>query len=181
MEASRVDPHLERVVGYRSVVRQAAVFELVPPFGGFVAAVVLMPDRWLRITALYVGMSCSFGLVSFLLAWRRLLPRLRGAPPVPPDAVEVKRRRRGLTKVWVALLEIGFLLGSAWVWAALDDDTSFASGLLFTAVLLSAFAVRDLATRWSIERWECRNGRVLTSLLLGKGEVFYVERGAHAA
>jgi hypothetical protein len=75
---------------------------------------------------------------------------------------------------------LGLLLGSAWLWAALED-TSFAGGLLFAAVLLSFPAVGDVAIRWSIGSWERRNGRVLTSLLLGKGEVFYVERGAHAA
>jgi hypothetical protein len=175
-----VDPHLEEVVDYVSLVRRAAALELAPPFGGFVAVVVLVPDRWLRITALYVGVSCAFGLLRFLLAWRKLLPRLRAAPPVPPDAVEVKRRPLGLRELFAALLEVGFLLGCGWFWAALED-TSFASGLLFAAVLLSAGAAEDVATRWSLGRWERRNGRILTSLLLGKGEVFYVDRGAHAA
>src|SRR5919199_1911004 len=82
------DPHLEEVVRYLSPTRRAAVLGLAPPFGGFVAAVVLTPDRWLRITALYVGVSCAFGLLVFLLEWRKLLPRLRAAPPVPLDAVE---------------------------------------------------------------------------------------------
>jgi hypothetical protein len=92
----------------------------------------------------------------------------------------VKRRRPRLKEVWFAPLEIGLLLGPTGVWAAVEN-TSFAPDLLFAATLLSAFAVRDLASRRSIERWERRNGRILTSLLLGKGEVFYVERGAHAA
>jgi hypothetical protein len=49
VEASRADPHLERVVGYISLARRPAVYELAPPLGGFVAAVVLVPDRWLRM------------------------------------------------------------------------------------------------------------------------------------
>jgi hypothetical protein len=179
METSRTDPHLEKVVGYDSVVRRAGVFELAIPLGGFVAAVMLMPNHWLAMTAFYFGVSCTFGLFQFLLAWRNLLPRFRAAPPVPPDAVEVKRRRTSLRQVWAAPLEVGLLLGGGWFSAAAQDGP-FAWGLLFVAVLLSAFAVRDLATRWSIGRWERRNGRILTSLLLGVGEVFYVERGAHA-
>jgi hypothetical protein len=180
MEAIRADPHLEEVAGYLSLVRRRTVLELAPPLGGFVATVALVPDRWLRLTALYVGISCAFGLLRFLSTWRKLLPRIRAAPPVPPDAVEVKRRPLGLRTVFALLLEVGFLLGCGRLWAALADS-SFASGLLFAAVLLSAGAVEDVATRWSLGRWEHRNGRVLTSLLLGKGEVFYVDRDAHAA
>jgi hypothetical protein len=37
-----------------------------------------------------------------------------------------------------------------------------------------------LVELWSVRRWERRNGRVLTSLLLGDGDVFYVERDASA-
>jgi hypothetical protein len=174
------DPHLEEVVGYLSVIRREAVLELAPPLCGFVAAVALMPDRWLRTTALYVGFSCALGLLHFLLAWRRLLPRLRSAPPMPRNAVEVRERRIGLGDAGAMLLQAGFLLGGGWVWAALEDN-SFASGLAFAAVLLGAYPLGDLAVRWSVGKWERRNGRVLTSQLLGEGEVFYVERGAHAA
>jgi hypothetical protein len=180
MEARRADPHLEEVVGYLRLVRRAVVLELAPPLGGFVAAVALMPDRWLLMTAFYAGGSCSAGLLEFLLTWRKLLPRLRAAPPVPQDAVEVSRRRAGLREVFAVVVEVGFLLGCGWFWAAFDDSP-FAWGLLFAALLLSVRVVRDLVIRWSIDRWERRNGRILTSLLLGKGEVFYVERGAHAA
>jgi len=180
MEARRADPHLEEVVGYLSLVRRAVVLELVPPLGGFVAAVALLPDRWLVMTAFYAGMSCAGGLVEFLLAWRKLLPRLRAAPPVPRDAVEVSRRRAGLREVSAVVLEVAFLLGCGWFWAAFDDSP-FAWGLLFAAALVTLHVVRDLVIRWSIDRWERRNGRILTSLLLGKGEVFYVERAAHAA
>jgi hypothetical protein len=173
------DPHLEEVVRYLSLTRGAAVLGLAPPFGGFVAAVVLTPDRRLLMTAFYVGFSCAAGLLIFLLEWRKLVPRLRAAPPVPLDAVEVRRRSLGLKVIWALALEIALLLGGGWFWAAYDDS-SFASGLLFPAVCLSAYAVGDLAVRWSVGRWERRNGRVLKSLLLGEG-VFYVERGAHAA
>ena len=173
------DPHLEEVVRYLSLTRRAAVLGLAPPFGAFVAAVVLTPDRWLIFTAVYVGGSCAVGLLVFLHAWWKLLRRLRAAPPVPPDAVEVKPRRLGLKVVWAVPLEVGFMLVWGWFWAAFEDS-SFASGLLFPATFLSAYAVADLAVRWSVGRWERRNGRVLKSLLLGEG-VFYVERSAPAA
>ena len=162
------------------MVRRATILELGPPVSGFVAAVALMPDRWLRMTTLYVGFAFALGLLYFLLLWRKLLPRLRTAPPVPRDAVEVNGRRVGVRDVAAVPGDIGFLLAGAWLWTALED-TSFASGLALSAVLLGALALGDLAIRWSVRRWERRNGRILTSLLLGEGEVLYVERGAHAA
>jgi hypothetical protein len=55
VEVSRTDPHLEKVVGYRSVVPRPAVLELAIPLGGFVAAVGLTPNHWLGITAFYAG------------------------------------------------------------------------------------------------------------------------------
>src|ERR671932_252225 len=111
------DPHLEEVVRYLSPTRRAAVLGLAPPFGGFVTAVVLTPDRWLRTTALYVGVSCAFGLLVFLLEGGNPLPRLRAAPPVPLDAIEVRRRPLGLKVVWAVALEVAFLLGGGWFWA----------------------------------------------------------------
>ena len=55
------DPHLEEVVRYLSPTRRAAILGLPLPFGAFVAAAVFTPDRWLRITAFYVGASCLGG------------------------------------------------------------------------------------------------------------------------
>ena len=54
------DPHLEEVVSYSSTVGRAAL-QMVPALGGFLAALVLLPSRWLAITALFVSLSCLFG------------------------------------------------------------------------------------------------------------------------
>lgn len=56
----------------------------------------------------------------------------------------------------------------------------FAWGLVAAATLVATGFAADLVELLAIRRWERRNGRIVTSLLLGEGEVFYIERGAHA-
>ena len=68
----------------------------------------------------------------------------------------------------------GLGLGAAQGW-------SLAWGVLFTAALLGGEAVGSTVEWWILARWKRRNGRILTSLLLGEGDVFYVDRGAYAA
>jgi hypothetical protein len=179
VEVSRVDPHLEEVVRYPTAAPRTVFVELAPALGGFIAGLVLMPSRWPATTAFFVGGSCLLGLLSFVLSWRKLRRQLRAAPPVPRDAVEVERHGSLWKPVVGVVVNVGFLLGSGWFWAA-ADDSRFAVGLVLAAALLGVGAVADFVERWSIGRWERRNGRILTSLLLGAGEVFYVERSAHA-
>jgi hypothetical protein len=180
MEPSRADPHREEVVRYPMAEPRTIFFELAPGVGGFVAALALLPSRWLAMTAFFAGCSCLSGLLSFVLSWRKLRRRLRAAPPVPWDAVEVERRGSVWKPVVGVMVNVGFLLGSGWRWAA-ADDSPFAAGVVLAAALLGVGAVADVAERWSLGRWERRNGRILTSLLLGKGEVFYVEKSPSAA
>jgi len=173
-----VDPHLEEVVRYPAKARRAAAVRLVVTLGAFVTALVLMPSRWL-VVIVFAGGSCFAGLVIFFSSWRQLRRQLAAAPPVPPGAVEVERRRARFREVGALLFALAFLLGAGWISAL--QDASFAWGLLFTAALLGADAAGDALVRWSVGRWEHRHGRVLTSLLLGEGEVFYVERGVRTA
>jgi Kef-type K+ transport system membrane component KefB len=115
------------------------------------------------------------------ISWRRKLRRqLAAAPPPPPDVVEVRRRRRRGTAVIRFVLAPVFVLGAAWLTSTVEH-TPFAWGLVAAATLVATGFAADLVELLAIRRWERRNGRVLTSLLLGEGEVFYVERGAHAA
>jgi hypothetical protein len=174
------DPHLEEVVPYAPAVMPAAALRLAPPLGGFVAAFVLMPGRWLVITVFFVGGACLAGLLSFLFTWRKLRRQLAAAPPVPPGAVEAERHGVRVREIGAFLFELAFLLAAGSFWAAFQDSR-FAAGLVFAAALLGAGAVGDVALRWRVGRWERRNGCILTSLLLGPGEVFYVERSARAA
>ena len=180
MEVSRVDPHLEEVVRYPTTAPRTIVVQLAPALGGFVAALALLPSRWLVVTAFFAGCSCVFGLLSFVVSWRKLRRRLGAAPPVPWDAVEVERHGSLWKPVVGVVVNVGFLLGSGWFGAA-AGDSPFAAGVVVAAVLLGVGAVADVTERWSLGRWERRNGRILTSLLLGAGEVFYVQRGAPAA
>ena len=175
-----VDPHLEEVTPYTAMGRRAAVAQVVVAVGGFVAALALLPGRWLPMTAFCVGVSCGGGLFSALLTWRKLRRLLRAASSVPPAAVEVERHDSRIRVVCGVLFEVAFLLGGGWFWSA-SGDAPFGWGVLFVSALLGVYAVADVAVRWGIGRWERRNGRILTSLLLGAGEVFYVERGARPA
>ena len=174
------DPHLEEVVPFSPGARQAAIADTATALGGLVAALVLMPNRWLVMTALYVGGSCLFGLLPSAFAWRKLRRQLAAAPPVPPDAVEVQRHGSRLKGISSVPFRLALLLGAGWVGSVLED-ASFAWGLLFAAVLLGASAAADLAEGWSVGRWERRNGRILSSLLLVPDRVFYVDRGAQTA
>jgi hypothetical protein len=61
------------------------------------------------------------------------------------------------------------------------DRSPFAWALLSAAMLVGTSLAADVVELWTVRRWEQRNGRVLTSLLLGDGDVFYVERSAPAA
>jgi hypothetical protein len=139
-----------------------------------------MPNRWLAVTVLYVGSSCLVGLLNFLFAWRKLRRRLTAAPYVPRDALEVKRHGVHLREVCGLVFAVTFLLGAGWFWSAVAD-LPFGWGLFFAATLLGVNAVTDLVIRWTVLRWERRHGRILTSLLLGAGDVFYVERGVRPA
>jgi hypothetical protein len=175
-----LDPHLERVTAYSPIGRRAAAAEVVAALGGFVAALVLMPSRWPVMTALFAGCSAAAALFQYV-SWRRRLRRqLAAAPPPPPDVVEVRRRRRGRRAVTRVLLAPAFLLGAAWGTSAVEH-TPFAWGLVAAATLIATRFAADLVEFSTIHGWEHRNGRVLTSLLLGEGEVFYVERSAHTA
>lgn len=168
------------VTPYSPIGRRAAVAEVVPALAGFAAALVLMPSLWPVLTALFVGCSAVSALFQYV-SWRRRLARqLAAAPPPPPDVVEVRRPRRRRTAIRRTLLAPAFLLGAAWGTAALEH-APFAWGLVAAATLVGTRFAADLVEFSTIRRWERRNGRVLTSLLLGEGEVFYVERGAHAA
>ena len=173
------DPHLEEVTPYTAIGRRAAVAQVMVAVGGFVAAVALVPDR-LPMIAFYVGLSFVGGLFMALLTWRRLRRLLTAASPVPRAAVEVERRGSRIRLACGVLFEVAFLLGGGWFWSAFDD-APFGSGLLFLSALLGAYALAGVTVRCGIGRWERRNGRILTSLLLGVGEVFYVERGIRAA
>jgi hypothetical protein len=175
-----VDPHLEEVTAYSPIRRRATVADVVAALSGFVAALVLMPSRWPMMTAFFVGVPAVAGLCQYV-SWRRKLRRRLAAAPSPPsDVVEVRRRRRSGTAVMRVLLAPAFLLGGAWLTSAVEH-APFAWGLLATATLIGTGFAADMIELWNIRRWERRNGRILTSLLLGEGEVFYVERGAHAA
>ena len=174
------DPHLEEVAPYTAMGRRAAVAQVVVAVGGFVAAVALVPERWLPMIAFYVGLSFVGGLFSALLTWRRLRRLFRAASSVPPAAVEVERHGSRIRLVCGILYAVAFLLGGGWFWSAFDD-APFGWGVLFVSALLGVYAVAEVVVRWAVGRWERRNGRVLTSLLLGAGEVFYVERGARPA
>jgi hypothetical protein len=52
--------------------------------------------------------------------------------------------------------------------------------LLGVATLVGTALAAEVVEFWVVRRWERRYGRVLTSLLLGDGDVFYVERSAPA-
>jgi hypothetical protein len=175
-----IDPHLEEVVPYSPLGRQAAVAEVVSALAGFAAALALMPSRWLLMTAFFAGF-CGIAGVFRYVSWRRKLRRrLASAPAPPPAAVEVRRgRRRGGAWTFV-LLAPAFLLGAGWLSSALEHSP-FAWGLLGAATLVGTSLAAEVVELWTVRRWERRNGRVLTSLLLGDGDVFYVERGAPAA
>jgi hypothetical protein len=138
---------------------------------------VLLPSRWPALTALFVGLSCLFGLGSFAFGWRKLRRRLAAAPAVPRDAVEIARRESRLVKDAVGVCgELALLLGVGWLGAA-TDHAPFAVGRVLAAALLGTQAVEDAAERWSVDRWERRHGRILRSLLFDD-EVVYVERGS---
>jgi hypothetical protein len=132
------------------------------------------------MTAVFVGTCAVAGLFQYVSWRRKLRRRLAAAPPPPSDVVEVRRRRRRSTAVTRILLAPALLLGGAWLTSA-ADHAPFAWGLLGTATLIGTSFAAGLVEFWTIRSWERRNGRILTSLLLGEGEVFYVERGAHAA
>jgi hypothetical protein len=173
-----VDPHLEEVVRYSAAAKRAAAIRLAPSLGGFVAALVLLPNRWLVMTAFYGG-ACLLGSIDGLFRWRKLRKQITAAPPMPPGAVEVERQDTRVRELRAIVLQIAVLLGTGWFWGLLEH--SFAWGLFLAAVTLGFGAVRIGVVRWSLARWERRNGRILTSLLLGEGEVFYVERGLRTA
>jgi hypothetical protein len=174
------DPHLERVTPYSPIGRRAAVAEVVPALAGFAAALVLIPSEWPALTAFFVGFSAAAALFQYVSWRRKLRRRLVAAAPPPPDVVEVRRRRRRGTAVRRILLGPAILLGAAWL-TSVTEHTPFAWGLVAAATLVGVGFAADLVEFAVIRRWESRNGRILTSLLLGEGEVFYVERGAHAA
>ena len=175
-----VDPHLEKVTAYSPIGRRAAVAEVVAASGGFVAALVLMPSRWSLMTSVFLGAAAVVGLFQYVSWRRKLRRRLDAAPPPPPDVVEVRRSRRRGRAVTRVLLAPALLLGGAWLTSAVEH-TPFAWGLLATATLVGTGFAADIVELWTMRSWERRNGRVLTSLLLGEGDVFYVERGASAA
>lgn len=173
------DPHLERVTPYSPIGRRAAVAEVVAALAGFVAALVLMPglardDRALR-RLLCRGRSLPVRLLAATAP-----PAAHGDATSAADVVEVRRSRRRSTMVRRMLLAPAVLLGAAWLTAAVEH-TPFAWGLVAAATLVGTGFAADIVELAAIRRWERRNGRILTSLLLGEGEVFYVERGAHAA
>jgi hypothetical protein len=173
-----IDPHLEEVVPYPPLGRKAAVAEVVSALGGFAAALALMPSRWLLMTAFFASFCSLAGLFRYVSWRRKLRRRLAAAPAPPPGVVEVRRnRRRG--GAWTFVLRAPALLGAAWLLSAIDHSP-FAWGLLGPATLLGTSLVPALVELWTVRRWERRNGRVLTSLLLGDGDVFYVERGVRA-
>jgi len=174
------DPHLEEIVPYSPMERRTAI-EAVPTVGGFVAALALMPSHWLLMSALFAGICSMAGLFRYV-SWRRKLRRkLAAAPPPPAVAVEVRRRpRRRLADAVSLLMAPPLLLAAAWL-ASAFEDAPFAWGLLVAATTFGTDLVAALVDVSVVRRWERRNGRVLTSLLLGAGEVFYVERSARAA
>jgi hypothetical protein len=166
------DPHLEEVTPYSPLGSRAAVAEVVSTLGSFVAALALMPSRWLLMSAFFAGFCGLAGLFRYV-SWRRKLRRkLAAAPAPPPDAVEVRRRGR---RVLGVVLAPALLLGAAWLFSAIDHSP-FAWGLLGAASLIGTSLTAEAVELWAVRRWERRNGRVLTSLLLGDGDVFYVER-----
>ena len=175
-----VDPHLEEVVRY-SAMEGRGLAEVVPAVGGFVAALALMPSRWLVMTAFFAGFCAATGVFRYV-SWRRKLRRkLAAAPPPPPDAVEVRARpRRRLADVVGILLMPALFVGAAWLLSAFEH-APFAWGLCVGATLFGTGVASGLVDLWAVRRWERQNGRVLTSLLLGDGDVFYVERGVPAA
>jgi hypothetical protein len=152
----------------------------VPALGGFVAALALMPSRWVLMTVLFVGFSAVAGLVQYA-SWRReLRRRLAAAPPPPPDVVEVRPTRRRGTAAMRVLPAAALLFAGAGLASALEH-VPFAVGLLVAATMVGTGFAADVVELWNVRRWERRNGRILTSLLLGEGEVFYVEQSPHAA
>jgi hypothetical protein len=126
------DPHLEELVPHSPLGSQAAVAEVVSTLGGFVAALALMPGRWLLMTAFFAGCCALAGLFRYV-SWRRKLRRTLAEAPAPPRAaVEVRPRRRRGRRV---VLAPAFLLGAAWLSSALDHSP-FALGLLGAATLV---------------------------------------------
>ena len=178
-EVATGDPHLEEVIPYSAIGRRAPVAELAPMLGGFVAALALMPGRWLVMTALFFGATATAGLVQYISWRRKLRRRLAAAPAPPPGSVEVRTSRRRGGAVRFVVLGPAVLLGAAWLASAMER-APFAWGLLSAATLVGTGLAGDLVELWTVRRWERRNGRVLTSLLLGDGDVFYVERGTRA-
>jgi hypothetical protein len=53
--------------------------------------------------------------------------------------------------------------------------------LVGAAMIVGTGFAADVVEGWAVRRRERRNGRVLTSLLLCDGDVFYVERSAPTA
>ena len=131
-----------------------------------------------------------------ILARARARPQPRASSDIPrdqalaPSAIQHALRlsivEGALSNIHISVTTSAFLtgfallLGAGWVGSVLED-ASFAWGLLFAAVLLGASAAADLAEGWSVGRWERRNGRILSSLLLVPDRVFYVDRGAQTA
>jgi hypothetical protein len=172
------DPHLENVVPYLET--RADLAAVVPTVGGFAAALALMPSRWLLMTAFFAGFCGVAGLFRYVSWRRKLRRRLVAAPPPPPTSVEVRRSRRRGRAVTLAVLTPAVLLGAAWL-SSTTEHAPFAWGLLVAATAFGTGFAAEAVELWAVRRWERRNGRVLTSLLLGDGDVFYVERGAPAA
>jgi hypothetical protein len=113
------DPHLEELVPHSPLGSQAAVAEVVSTLGGFVAALALMPGRWLLMTAFFAGCCALAGLFRYV-SWRRKLRRTLAEAPAPPRAAfEVRPRRRRGRRV---VLAPAFLLGAAWLSSAVDHS-----------------------------------------------------------
>ena len=125
-------------------------------------------------------LRCDRRLPVRLLAAQAPTEARRGAAPAagrrrgarPPAAAS---RRRGRILLMPALF-----VGAAWLLSAFEH-APFAWGLCVGATLFGTGVASGLVDLWAVRRWERQNGRVLTSLLLGDGDVFYVERGVPAA